>query len=49
MAEDFPGDARFDPLDEDGHDASSRPESEQRKPALQNILDACDEALCEGV
>ncbi|PKQ07277.1 MAG: hypothetical protein CVT73_08910 [Alphaproteobacteria bacterium HGW-Alphaproteobacteria-12] len=49
MAEDFPGDASFDPLDEDGHDASSLPESEQRKLALQNILDAWDEALCEGV
>ncbi|MCF8470167.1 MAG: hypothetical protein K9G30_05235 [Parvibaculum sp.] len=49
MAEDFPGDASFDSLDEDGYDASSLPESEQRKLALQNILDAWDEALGEGV
>ncbi|MBX3490570.1 MAG: hypothetical protein KF769_08135 [Parvibaculum sp.] len=49
MAEDFPGDATFRALDEDGHDASPLSESEQRRVALQNILDAWDEALGEGV
>ncbi|MDO9127467.1 hypothetical protein [Parvibaculum sp.] len=49
MAEDFPGDATFGPLDEDGYDASPLTESEQRRVALQNILDAWDEALGEGV
>lgn len=49
MAEDFPRDASFGPLDEDGHDASPLTETEQRQVALQNILDAWDEALGEGV
>lgn len=49
MAEDFPGDATFGSSDEDGHDASPLTEIEQRRVALQNILDAWDEALGEGV
>jgi hypothetical protein len=49
MAEDFPGDATLRSLDEDGHDASPLSETEQRRVALQNILDAWDEALGEGV
>lgn len=49
MAEDFPGDASFGPLDEDGHDTSPLTETEQRRVALQNILDAWDEALGDGV
>ena len=49
MAEDFPGDATFRSLDEDGHESSSLSESEQRRVALQHILDAWDEALGEGV
>lgn len=49
MAEDFPRDATFGPLDDDGHETSPLSESEQRRVALQNILDAWDEALGEGV
>jgi len=49
MAEDFPGDASFGPLDEDGYETSPLSESEQRRMALQNLLDAWDESLGEGV
>ncbi|MBO6635229.1 hypothetical protein [Parvibaculum sp.] len=49
MAEDFPNDASFGPLDEDGHETSPLSETEQRRMALQNLLDAWDESLGEGV
>ncbi len=48
MAEDYLGDM-FGAIDEDGHDPSAPNETEQRRMALQNILDAWDEALAEGV
>ncbi|HUD49985.1 hypothetical protein [Parvibaculum sp.] len=49
MAEDYPSDAMFNLNDEEGLDPSAPNESEQRRMALQNILDAWDEALAEGV
>lgn len=49
MAEDYPSDAMFNLTDEEGLDPSAPNESEQRRMALQNILDAWDEALAEGV
>jgi hypothetical protein len=49
MAGDFTRDAGLGPLDEDGHDASPLTEEEQRRMALQNILDAWDDSLGEGV
>lgn len=49
MAGDFTRDAGLGPLDEDGHDASPLSEEEQRRMALQNILDAWDDSLGEGV
>jgi hypothetical protein len=49
MAGDYTRDAGLGPLDEDGHDASPLSEEEQRRMALQNILDAWDDSLGEGV
>lgn len=49
MAEDTPGDTEFAALDDDSMDSTHLTESEQRRVALQNILDAWDEALGEGV
>ena len=46
---DFPGDSMFSTLEEEGLDPSVPDETEQRRMALQNILDAWDEALAEGV
>ena len=39
----------FNLTDDEGLDPSAPNESEQRRLALQNILDAWDEALAEGV
>lgn len=49
MAEDIPGDTAFSTFDDEGMDSANLTESEQRRVALQNILDAWDEALAEGV
>lgn len=49
MAGDYSRDAGIGPLDEDGHDNSPLTEEEQRRMALQNILDAWDDSLGEGV
>src|SRR5690606_14064028 len=50
MAEsDFPGDSMFSTLEEEGLDPSVPDETDQRRMALQSILDAWDEALAEGV
>ncbi len=49
MAEDSSGDSWFSSIDDEGLDPSAPNESEQRRMALQNILDAWDEALAEGV
>ncbi|MBX3446389.1 MAG: hypothetical protein KF895_09770 [Parvibaculum sp.] len=50
MAGDYSRDAAgLDLADEDGHDASPLTEEEQRRMALQNLLDAWDESLGEGV
>jgi hypothetical protein len=46
---DMPGDASFNAVDEDGLDAMTPTETDQRRMALQNILDAWDEALSDGV
>lgn len=46
---DMPGDAAFDAVDEDGLDPMEPTETDQRRMALQNILDAWDEALSDGV
>lgn len=48
MAEDSTSDM-FSTIDEEGLDPSAPNETEQRRMALQNILDAWDEALAEGV
>ncbi|MGB5094154.1 MAG: hypothetical protein WBN97_12750 [Parvibaculum sp.] len=49
MAEDIPGDTTFSTFDDESMDSANLTESEQRRVALQNILDAWDEALAEGV
>jgi hypothetical protein len=49
MAEDYPRDAGFGSLDDEGHETSPLSEDEQRRMALQNILDAWDDSLGEGV
>ncbi|HMM13186.1 MAG TPA: hypothetical protein PKA57_01060 [Parvibaculum sp.] len=49
MAEDSSSDTMFNSFDEEGLDPSAPDEAEQRRMALQNILDAWDEALAEGV
>lgn len=49
MAEDIPGDTAFSTFDDESMDSANLTESEQRRVALQNILDAWDEALAEGV
>lgn len=49
MAEDTPGDTAFSTFDDESMDSANLTESEQRRVALQNILDAWDEALAEGV
>lgn len=46
---DMPGDAALNSIDDEGLDPSAPNETEQRRMALQNILDAWDEALAEGV
>lgn len=46
---DMPGDAAMDAVDEDGLDPMEPTETDQRRMALQNILDAWDEALSDGV
>ncbi len=46
---DMPGDASFNSTDEDGLDSLAPTETDQRRMALQNILDAWDEALSDGV
>jgi hypothetical protein len=46
---DMPGDPSFDTLDDDALDAMEPDETDQRRMALQSILDAWDEALSEGV
>jgi hypothetical protein len=46
---DMPGDTSFNTVDEDGLDQLSPTETDQRRMALQNILDAWDEALSDGV
>jgi len=46
---DFPGDFFVEMQDEDNIDGMLPDETEQRRLALQNILDAWDEALTEGV
>ncbi len=46
---DMPGDAAIDAVDEDGLDPMEPTETDQRRMALQNILDAWDEALSDGV
>jgi len=46
---DMPGDAAIDATDEDGLDPLEPNETDQRRMALQNILDAWDEALSDGV
>lgn len=46
---DMPGDAAIDAVDEDGLDPMEPTETDQRRIALQNILDAWDEALTDGV
>jgi hypothetical protein len=46
---DFPGDTIIEIQDEESIDGSLPDEVEQRRMALQNILDAWDEALTEGV
>lgn len=46
---DMPGDTSFNTVDEDGLDQLAPTETDQRRMALQNILDAWDEALGEGV
>jgi hypothetical protein len=49
MAEDSYSDALLKAIEEEGLDPSAPNETEQRRMALQNILDAWDEALAEGV
>jgi hypothetical protein len=46
---DMPGDPSFDAIDEDTLDALAPDETDQRRMALQSILDAWDEALADGV
>jgi hypothetical protein len=46
---DMPGDTSFNTVDEDGLDQLVPNETDQRRMALQNILDAWDEALSDGV
>ncbi|MCE9649914.1 MAG: hypothetical protein K8R18_09860 [Parvibaculum sp.] len=46
---DMPGDAAINAADEDGLDSLAPTETDQRRMALQNILDAWDEALSDGV
>ena len=46
---DFPGDSVIELQDEENIDGTLPDEGEQRRMALQNILDAWDEALTEGV
>ncbi|HEX7774985.1 MAG TPA: hypothetical protein VF449_00495 [Parvibaculum sp.] len=46
---DMPGDAVLNSIDDEGLDSLVPNETEQRRMALQNILDAWDEALAEGV
>lgn len=46
---DFPGDLMQNVLDDESLDPNAPSEGEQRQIALQNILDAWDEALVEGV
>ena len=49
MAGKYSRDAGLDLADEDGHEASPLSEEEQRRMALQNLLDAWDDSLGEGV
>lgn len=46
---DMPGDPISDVMDDEALDALSLTETDQRRMALQSILDAWDEALAEGV
>lgn len=46
---DFPGDFLLELQDEENIDGMLPDETEQRRLALQNILNAWDEALTEGV
>lgn len=46
---DFPGDLLLELQDEENIDGMLPDETEQRRLALQNILNAWDEALTEGV
>lgn len=46
---DMPGDAAISSFDEDALDSLEPTETDQRRMALQNILDAWDEALSDGV
>lgn len=46
---DMPGDPISDVMDDEALDALSPTETDQRRMALQSILDAWDEALAEGV
>ncbi|NIJ42613.1 hypothetical protein FHS78_002915 [Parvibaculum indicum] len=49
MADDFPGDPLVRFYEDEAGDMTEPPEGEQRRLALQNILDAWDETLGEGV
>lgn len=46
---DMPGDPSMDVMDDENLDGLSPNETDQRRMALQSILDAWDEALSEGV
>ncbi len=46
---DMPGDPSMDVIDDENLDGLSPNETDQRRMALQSILDAWDEALSEGV
>jgi hypothetical protein len=46
---DMPGDSFSNSIDDDGLDSAVPTETDQRRMALQNILDAWDEALTDGV
>lgn len=49
MADDFPGDPLVRFYEDEAGEMTEPPEGEQRRLALQNILDAWDETLGEGV
>ncbi|MAB13450.1 hypothetical protein [Parvibaculum sp.] len=49
MADDFPGDPLVRFYEDEAGDMAEPPEGEQRRLALQNLLDAWDETLGEGV